>query len=157
MEGLGGSAKSHDSGGRAVLSQGKGDRVGRGGGRDSESVGGGRKAGFGLGGRGGAEELLDLAVRSGLPLQSLRRSEEEWDVSRGGSGDRERSMTPPPPPLSSSARLLRLRFPPSCGLRRPPPLSGGTFREWEKDRREREVLGLGAESGVCSLRVIVDR
>lgn len=34
---------------------------------------------------------------------------------------------------------------------------GGTFREWEKDRSECEVLGLGAKSGGCSFSVIVDR
>lgn len=112
---------------------------------------------MGFGGRGGAEELLDRAMRSGLPLHSRRRSEEEWEVSRGGSGERERSITPPSPPLSSRTRLLRFRFPPWSGLRRPPMLTGGTFREWEKDRRECEVLGLGAESGGCSLSVIVDR
>lgn len=60
-----------------MLSQSEGDGVGRGGGRDKESAGGGREAGFGLGGRGGAEELLDRAVRSGLPLHSRSRSEEE--------------------------------------------------------------------------------
>lgn len=140
-----------------MLSQGEGDGVGRGGSSNKESVGGGREAGLGFGGRGGAEELLDRAVRSGLPLHSRRRSEEEWEVSRGGSGERDRSITPPSPPLSSRTRLLRLRFPPCCGLRRPPLLIGGTFREWEKDRSECEVLGLGAESGGCSLRVIVDR
>lgn len=137
-----------------MLSQGEGDGDGRGGGNDKESAGGGREAGLGFGGRGGAEELLDRAVRSGLPLQSRRRSEEEWDVSRGGSGERDRS-TPPSPPLSSRTRLLRLRFPPCCG--RPPALTGGTLREWEKDRRECEVQGLGAESVGCSLSVIVDR
>lgn len=71
-----------------MLSQGEGDGVGRGGGSDMES-GGGREAGLGFGGRGGAEELLDRAVRSGLPLHSRRRSEEEWDVSRGSSGERD--------------------------------------------------------------------
>lgn len=133
-----------------MLSQSEGDGVGRGGGSDKDRAGGGRVAGLGLGGRGGAEELLDRAVRSGLPLHSRRRSEEEWEVRRGGSGERERSRTPSP-------RLLRLRFPPCSGLRRPPLLMGGTFREWEKDRRECEVLGLGAESDGCSLSVIVDR
>ena len=135
----------------------QGDGVGRGGGSDKESAGGGREAGLGFGGRGGAEELLDPAVRSGLPLHSRRRSEEEWEVSSGGRGERERSVTPLSPPLSSRPRLLRFRFPPCCGLRRPPLLIGGTFRKWEKDRRECEVLGLGAESGGCSLSVIVDR
>lgn len=119
---------------------------------DNDSVGGGREAGLGLGGRGGAEELLDLAERSGFPLQSRSRSEEEWDVSSGGSGERRRSVTPPSP-----ACRLRLRFAPSCGLRRPPLLTGGTLREWEKERREWEVLGLGAESAAGSFRVIVDR
>lgn len=76
-------------------------------------------------------------------------------MSRGGRGERDRSMTPSP--LSSKTRLLRLRFAPSCGLRRPVLLMGGTFREWEKDRSEWEVLGLGAESGGCSFSVIVDR
>lgn len=70
-----------------MLSQGEGDGVGRGGGNDKDSAGGGREAGLGFGGRGGAEELLDRAVRSGLPLHSRRRSEEEWEVSRGGSGE----------------------------------------------------------------------
>lgn len=140
-----------------MLSQGEGDGAGRGGGSDKESAGGGREAGLGFGGRGGAEELLDRAVRSGLPLHSRRRSEDEWEVSRGGSGDRERSITPPSLLLSSWTRLLRFRFPPCCGLRRPPLLIGGTFSEWEKDRRECEVLGLGVESGGCSLRVMVDR
>lgn len=60
-----------------MLSHSKGDGVGRGGGRDKDRAGGGREAGFGLGGRGGAEELLDRAVRSGFPLHSRRRSEEE--------------------------------------------------------------------------------
>lgn len=69
-----------------MLSQGEGD--GRGRGSDKES-GGGRDAGLGFGGMGGAEELLDRAVRSGLPLHSRRRSEEEWDVSRGVSGERD--------------------------------------------------------------------
>lgn len=69
-----------------MLSQG--EWAGRGRGSDKES-GGGRDAGLGFGGRGGAEELLDRAVRSGLPLHSRRRSEEEWDVSRGGSGERD--------------------------------------------------------------------
>lgn len=124
--------------------------MGRGGGRDSD--GGGREAGLGFGGRGGAEELLDRAVRSGLPLQSRSRSEEEWEVSSGGRGERERSTTPP-----STPRLLRLRFAPCWGLRRPPLFTGGTLREWEKDRSECEVLGLGAESASCSFRVIVDR
>lgn len=132
------------------MSQSEGDGVGRGGGSDKESAGGGSEAGLGFGGRGGAEELLDRAVRSGLPLHRRRRSEEEWEVRRGGNGERERSITPSP-------RLLRLRFAPCCGLRRPPLLMGGTFREWEKDLRECEVLGLGAESGGCSLSVIVDR
>lgn len=136
-----------------MLSQGEGDRVVRRGGSDKESAGGGSVAGLGLGGRGGAEELLDRAVRSGLPLHSRKRSEDEWEVSSGGSGERERSITFSP--LSSRTRLLRLRFPPCCGLRRPLLISG-TFREWGKDRRECEVVGLGAESGGCSLRVIVD-
>lgn len=139
-----------------MLSQGERGGVGRGGGSDKES-GGGRDAGLGFGGRGGAEELLDRAVRRGLPLHSRRRSEEEWDVSRGGRGERDLSITTPSMPLSSRTRLLRLRFPPCCGLRRPPLLTGGTFSEWEKDRRECEVLGLGAESAGCSLSVIVDR
>lgn len=125
-----------------MLSQAAGDRVGQGGCSANERAGGGREAGFGFGGRGGAEELLDRAVRSGLPLQSRRRSEEEWEVSRGKSGEWEGSIAPPSPPLSSSTRLLRLRFPPDCGLRRPPLLTGGTFKEWEKDRRECDVLGL---------------
>lgn len=76
-------------------------------------------------------------------------------MSKGGSGEHDRSLTSPSTPLSTC--LLRLRFPPWCGLRRPPLLTGGTFREWEKDLRECEVLGLGAESAGCSLRVIVDR
>lgn len=67
-----------------VLSQGEGDRGGRGRGRDKDSAGGRE---VGLGGRGGAEELLDLAGRSGFPLHSRRRSEEEWEVRRGGSGE----------------------------------------------------------------------
>lgn len=33
---------------------------------------------------------------------------------------------------------------------------GRTFREWEKERRECEVQGLGARSGGCSFSVIVD-
>lgn len=70
-----------------VLSQREGDGAAQGGGNDRERGGGGREAGLGLGGRGGAEELLDRAVRSGLPLHSRRRSEEEWEVSRGGSGE----------------------------------------------------------------------
>lgn len=139
-----------------MLSQGEGDGIGRGGGSDKES-GGGREAGLGFGGRGGAEELLDLAVRRGLPLHSRKRSEEEWDVSRGGSGGQDLSFPPPSTPLSSRTLLLRLRFPLCSGLRRPPLLMGGTFREWEKDRSECEVLGLGAESAGCSFRVIVDR
>lgn len=137
-----------------MLSQAKGNEVVRGVGSDKESAGGGREAGLGFGGRGGAEELLDRAVRSGFPLHSRRRSDEEWEVSRGGSGERERSI---PPPLSSRTRLLRLRFPACCGLRCPLLLTGGTFREWQKDLREWEVLGLGTESGGCSLSVIVDR
>lgn len=76
-------------------------------------------------------------------------------MSSGGRGEHDRPMIPPP--RSSSTRLLRFRFPPSCGLQRPPLFSGRTLRECEKDRRECEVLGLGAESGGCSLSVIVDR
>lgn len=119
-----------------MLSEGKGDEVVRGGGSDKESVGGGREAGLGFGGSGGAEELLEQVVRSGLPLHSRRRSDEEWEVSSGGSGEHERSICPPSTALSSRSRLLRLRFPPCCGLQRPPLIIGGTFREWEKDRRE---------------------
>lgn len=78
-------------------------------------------------------------------------------MRRGGSGERDRSKTAPSVPLSSRTRLLRFRFPPWWGLRRPPLLAGGTLREWEKDRRECDVLGLGADSAACSLRVIVDR
>lgn len=59
-----------------ALSQDEGDRVWHGGGRDKES-GGGSDAGLGFGGRGGAEELLDRAVRSGFPLHNRKRSEEE--------------------------------------------------------------------------------
>lgn len=70
-----------------MLSYGEGDGIGRGGGKDNDKAGGGRDAGLGLGGIGGAEELLERAVRRGLPLQSLSRSDEEWDVSRGGSGE----------------------------------------------------------------------
>lgn len=139
------------------MSQGARDNADRRGGSDKDSAGGGREAGLGLGGRGGAEELLDRAVRSGFPLQSRRRSEDEWEESRGGNGERERSTTMPSYPLSSWTLLLRLRFPPSCGLQRPQLLVRGTFREWGKDLRECEVLGLGAESGGGSLRVIVDR
>lgn len=76
IEVLEGSPKSQGSDCGVVLSQDKGDGVGRGGGSDNES-GGGREAGFGFGGSGGAEELLDRAVRRGLPLYSRRRSEEE--------------------------------------------------------------------------------
>lgn len=133
-----------------LLSQSEGDGVGRAGGNEKDSAGGGREAGLGLGGRGGADELLDRAVRRGFPLHSRRRSEEEWEVRRGGRGERERSMTPSP-------RLLRLRFPPCSGLRRPPLFSGRIFREWEKERRECEVLGLEAESGGCSFSAMVDR
>lgn len=139
------------------MSQSKGDEELRGGGIEKESAGGGRVAGLGFGGRGGAEELLDRAVRRGLPLHRRRRSDEEWEVSKGGSGERERSIFPPLPPLSFRTCLLRFRFPPCCGLQCPPLLIGGTLREWEKDRRECEVLGLGAESRACSLSVIVDR
>lgn len=70
-----------------MLSQGEWD--GRGRGSDKEKSGGGRDAGLGFGGRGGAEELLDRAVWSGLPLHSRRRSEEEWEVSRGGREERD--------------------------------------------------------------------
>lgn len=50
--------------------------MGRGGGSDKDS-GGGSDAGLGFGGRGGAEELLERAARSGFPLHKRRRSEEE--------------------------------------------------------------------------------
>lgn len=106
------------------MSQGEGDGVGRGSDKD---IGGGREAGLGFGGRGGAEELLDRAVRSGLPLHSLMRSEDEWDVSRGGSGQRDLSETTSFPP--SSGTRLRLRFLPCCGLQHLPLLVEGTFRE----------------------------
>lgn len=112
---------------------------------------------MGFGGRGGAEELLERAVRSGLPLQSRRRSEDECDVSRGGSGEPDLSFPPPSIPLSSRTLLLRFRFPLGSGLRRPPLVMGGTFREWEKDRSECDVLGLGAESASCSFSAMVDR
>ena len=83
---LGGSPKSQGNDWGGLLSQVEGDKVGRGVGSDKERAGGGREAGFGFGGSGGAEELLDRAVRNGLPLHSRRRSEDEWEVSSGGSG-----------------------------------------------------------------------
>lgn len=78
-------------------------------------------------------------------------------MRRGGSGEWERPRAAPSGPLSSRTRLLRFRFPPWWGLRRPPPPMGGTLREWEKERSECDVLGLGADSAGCSLSVMVDR
>lgn len=95
-----------------MLSEARGERVGREGGNDKESAGGGREADLGFGGRGGAEELLDRALRRGLPLHSRRRSEEEWELRGSSGGERERSPTRP----SSRTRLLRLRFSNCCGL-----------------------------------------
>lgn len=59
-----------------ALSRDEGDWAGRGGGSDKDS-GGGSDAGLGFGGRGGAEELPERAVRRGFPLHNRRRSEEE--------------------------------------------------------------------------------
>lgn len=133
-----------------LLSYGSGEGAGRdsigGGGRERDSAGGGREAGLGLGGIGGAEELLERAARRGLPLQSLSRSEEECEVRRGGRGEQE-----------SARRRLRFRLgTPGPGLpQRPEGVeSGRTFREWEKERREWEVLGLAASG--CSFSVMVD-
>lgn len=112
---------------------------------------------MGFGGRGGAEELLERAKRSGLPLHSRRRSDDECDVSKGGSGEQDLSFPPPSTPLSSRTLLLRFRFPLGSGLRRPLLVMGGTFREWEKDRSECDVLGLGVDSTGCSFNVIVER